>query len=55
MLLLREEIVEMLRENGDHGTAHQAESTLPQQVDTDADRELLEKEGINIDYLLSRR
>ena len=55
MLLQKQEIIEMLRDNGDVGTAHQAETTLPDEVDTDKDRELLVQQGIDIDYLLSRR
>jgi hypothetical protein len=55
VLLLKEEIVEMLKDNGDVVTAQQAEAKLPDEVDTDADGELLRKEGINIKYLLSRR
>ncbi|MBA3529142.1 MAG: hypothetical protein H0T91_07545 [Propionibacteriaceae bacterium] len=55
MLLLKQEIVEMLRDNGDVGTAHQAEAKLPDEVDTDKDGDLLKQEGIDIDYLLSRR
>lgn len=55
MLLLKQEIVEMLRDNGDVGTAHQAEAKLPDEVDTDKDGDLLKPEGIDIDYFLSRR
>lgn len=55
MLLLKQEIVEMLQENGDVATAHQAAAKLPDQVDTDKDGDLLRQEGIDIEYLLSRR
>jgi hypothetical protein len=55
VLLLKEEIVEMLKDNGDLVTAQQAEANLPNEVDTDADGDLLREEGINIEYLLSRR
>jgi hypothetical protein len=55
MVLTRQEIVEMLRDNGDLGTAHQAEAQLPETVNLDKDRELLQQHGIDIEYLLSRR
>jgi hypothetical protein len=55
MLLRKQEIVAMLQDNGDLVTAQQAEAKLPDEVDTDADKELLREEGINIEYLLSRR
>jgi hypothetical protein len=55
MLLNKQEIVEMLRDNGDFGTAQQAEATLDDQIDTERDQELLIRHGINVDYLLRRR
>ena len=55
VLLLKEEIVEMLKDNGDLVTAQQDEANLPDEVDTEADGDLLREEGINIEYLLSRR
>jgi hypothetical protein len=55
VLLLKQEIVAMLQDNGDVVTAQQAEAKLPDEFDTDADGELLREEGINIEYLLSRR
>lgn len=55
MRLLKQEIIEMLQDNGDLGTAQLAESRLPDEVDSDDDRELLRREGIDIQYLLSRR
>jgi hypothetical protein len=45
----------MLQDNGDLVTAQQAEAKLPNEVDTEADAELLRQEGINIEYLLSNR
>jgi hypothetical protein len=54
-LLLKQEIVAMLQDNKDLVTAQQAEANLPDEVDTDADGELLREAGINIEYLLSRR
>ena len=55
VLLLKEEIVEMLKDNGDLVIGQQAEANLPDEVDTEADGDLLREEGINIEYLLSRR
>ncbi len=55
MELTKQEIIEMLQENGDLGTAHQASTELPDVVDHDKDRELLRQNGIDLDYLLSRR
>jgi hypothetical protein len=55
VLLRKQEIVAMLQDNGDLVTAQQAEAKLPDEVDTDVDEELLREEGINIEYLLSRR
>ena len=55
VLLQKQDIVAMLEDNGDLVTAQQADAKLPDEVDTDADVELLREEGINIEYLLSRR
>jgi len=55
VVLQKEEIVAMLQDNGDLVTAQQAETKLPDQVDTEAHGELLREEGIDIEYLLSRR
>ncbi len=54
-MLQRQDIIEMLRDNGDVGTAHQAETQLPDVVDPDEDSELLKQLGIDVEYLLSRR
>ncbi|CAN5468762.1 hypothetical protein BH23ACT6_BH23ACT6_09980 [soil metagenome] len=40
-------IVDMLRERGDNDKAPQADSELPDKVDTDKDQRTLEKFGIN--------
>jgi hypothetical protein len=50
MLLLRQEIVALLLENGDVGTAKQVESTLPQLVNTSRDEDLLIELGVNIEH-----
>ena len=55
MMLQRQEIIEMLVDNGDMGTARQAETQLPEEVDSDKDSELLRQLGIDVEYLLSRR
>lgn len=55
MKISRQELAELLRENGDKGTAHPAESTLPEEIETDRDRELLSNLGVEVDYLMSRR
>lgn len=53
MKLRRQEIVDLLRENGDTGTAHQAEANLPQHIDIETDRDLLAEHGIDVESLLS--
>ena len=55
VLLQKQDIIAMLQDNGDLVTAQQAEAKLPDEVDTDADVELLREEGINIEYLLRKR
>jgi hypothetical protein len=55
MLLLRQEIVELLLENGEVGTAKMAELKLPEEVDTRRDQEVLAQLGVNIEYLLEER
>jgi hypothetical protein len=55
MLLLRQEIVALLLENGDVGTAKMAELKLPEEVDTRRDQEVLAQLGVNIEYLLEER
>jgi hypothetical protein len=55
VLLQKQDIVAMLQDNGDLVTAQQADAKLPDEIDTDADAELLREEGINIEYLLSNR
>jgi hypothetical protein len=48
----KKQIIDLLMQQGDQGTATQAESELPDQVDTDKDQGLLEKYGINIGDLI---
>ena len=47
MQIDKQQIIEMLKNRGDHDKATQAQSDLPDQVDTDQDSGLLSKFGIN--------
>jgi hypothetical protein len=48
----KQQIIDLLMQQGDQGTAIQAQSELPDQVDTDKDQGLLEKFGINVGDLI---
>ncbi len=48
MKVTREQVVELLQHQGDEGTAQQASSELPAEIDTDSDRALLDKYGIDL-------
>lgn len=48
------QIIEFLKSRGEQDKASQAESELPEQVDTDRDSNLLEKYGINVKDLLGK-
>ncbi|WP_324643503.1 hypothetical protein [Pseudarthrobacter sp. LT1] len=54
MQIDKNQILELLRSQGDQGKASQAESELPEQVDTEQHAGLLAKLGINPAELLSR-
>ena len=54
MQIPKDAILSFLREQGDHGKAQQADSELPQQVDTERDAGLLQKLGINPSDLVSK-
>jgi len=54
MIVERWEIVEWLVEAGDEKNAWEADGALPEQLDTEQDRELMEKHGVNIESLLNR-
>ncbi len=43
----KQQIIEMLKNRGDHDKATQAQSDLPDKVDTDQHSSLLSKFGIN--------
>ena len=47
MQIDKQQIIEMLKNRGDHDKATQAQSDLPDTVDTDQDSGLLSKFGIN--------
>jgi hypothetical protein len=50
----KSQILELLRKQGDNDKAAQAESELPDQVDTDQHADLLSKLGISPAELLSK-
>lgn len=52
MKMTRNEIIDLLQEQGDMGTAQQARANLPAEVDTDRDAEMLKTTGIDIENLL---
>jgi hypothetical protein len=50
----KDQIVDLIREQGDQDKASQADQELPDQVDTDRDSGLLSKFGIDPQDLISR-
>jgi hypothetical protein len=54
MQLDKNQIIELLRSQGDQQKAQQAEQELPQQVDTDRDGGLLAKLGLDPQELIGR-
>jgi hypothetical protein len=54
MEIPKEQILELLRSQGDHDKAQQADQELPGQVDTDRDSGLLSKLGIDPQDLLGK-
>jgi hypothetical protein len=50
----KSQILDLLRSQGDHDKATQADRELPDQVDTDRDGGLLDKFGIDIGDLLKK-
>jgi hypothetical protein len=52
MQIDKNQILELLRSQGQHDKAQQAEGELPDQVDTDRHSGLLERLGINPSQLL---
>jgi hypothetical protein len=54
MQIPKDQILEMIRGRGDDEKAAQAERELPDQVDTERDKNLLEKFGIDPRELLGK-
>jgi hypothetical protein len=54
MQIDKAQILELLRNAGDHGKADQAQQELPDQVDTDQHAGLLQKLGIDPAQLLAQ-
>ncbi|GAB3878822.1 hypothetical protein [Terrabacter terrigena] len=52
MQIDKQQIIELLKNRGDHDQAQQAEGELPDQVDTDQHADLLSRFGINPQDLL---
>lgn len=50
----KQQIVQMLREQGDHDKAQQAEQQLPDKVDHEQHKDMLEQFGVNPHELLSK-
>ena len=50
----KQQIIDLLKNQGDHDKADQAEKELPDQVDTEQDKGLLSKFGINPQDLLGK-
>ncbi|GAB2693563.1 hypothetical protein [Thalassiella azotivora] len=54
MQIDKNQIIELLRSQGNQDKAEQADRDLPQQVDTDRDAGLLDTLGIDVQDLLGR-
>jgi hypothetical protein len=54
MIVEKREIIEWLVETGDEKNAWEADAALPEQLDTEQDRELMEKHGVNTESVLNR-
>lgn len=54
MQIDKSQIIDMLKSRGDTGKADQAESELPQSVDTEKDAGLLEKLGLSPQDLIAK-
>ena len=54
MQIDKAQIIELLKSRGEQDKAAQADSELPDQVDTDRDANLLEKYGIDPQELLGK-
>ena len=54
MQIDKQEIINLLRERGDHEKANQAEQQLPDQVDHEEHGNLLQQFGVNPQELVSK-
>jgi hypothetical protein len=54
MKIDKDQILDLLRSQGDEGKAQQAEQELPDQVDTERDSGLLNRFGLNVDDIKGR-
>jgi hypothetical protein len=54
MEIPKEKILELLRERGDHDKAERADGELPDRVDPERDKGILDQLGINPQDLLGR-
>ncbi len=54
MKIDKDQILDMLRSQGDEDRAQQAERELPDQVDTERDSGLLDRFGLNVDDIKGR-
>ena len=54
MQIDKQQIIEMLRERGDHGKAAEAERQLPDKVDHEEHQNLLQQFGLNPQDLLKK-
>jgi len=50
----KQQIIQMLRDQGDHDKAQQAEQQLPDKVDHEQHKDMLEQFGVNPQELLSK-
>lgn len=50
----KQDLVQMLRAQGDNDTADRAEAGLPDQIDTDRDSDVLAEVGLDRDELLAK-
>ena len=54
MQIDKQQIIEMLRERGDHDKAEKAEQQLPDKVDHEEHQNLLQQFGVNPQELISK-
>lgn len=51
MQIDKQQIIDLLKNRGDHDKAQQADTELPDQVDTDQHSGLIDKLGLNVEDL----